>query len=582
MSLRFQGLCKSYQGKTVFENISGSINDKDKIGLIGINGIGKTTLARILAGEETADQGEVMLSPADSKILYIEQYPVFDDNISVYDELFRLAISDSSSNIYDVETKVKMTLNKVGLDQLKWGQRAASLSGGEKTKLALCKGMVSSYDLLILDEPTNHLDLKSYDWLEEFVRSLDKPILVISHDRYFLDNVVNKIWELSAKGIKVYPGNYSDYKVQKENELKTVTREYEKQQMEIRHLKEVINERKNWYENAHKAAGTHDFYRSKAKKHANVFKAKRKQLERIEKAAISKPEKITAPGFQVINKNIIGTKLPRFLVRGKNLSKSYGEKKILRGVSFDIRRGDKIAVIGDNGVGKTTFLKTICGLESYSGTININPSVKIGYFAQELDSLHHDASVLEDVLSVGATVDDARSILAALLFRGDDVYKKIADLSMGEKGRVVFAKLILSGANLLVLDEPTNYMDIPSKEKIEDVLDEYMGSIIFVSHDRYFIKRLANRVFVIDNQNLYCYDGDYEYYLAKCKEQKMNEKIGVKYKDIAESISRLECELAFLGGRLNEVVDEEEKEALSKKFLEVAKELNKQKERLKW
>lgn len=581
MSLRFQGLYKSYQGKTVLENISGSINGKDKIGLIGINGIGKTTLARILAGEETPDQGEIKLSPADSKILYIEQYPLFDDTVSVYDELLRLAVSDSSSKITDIETKVKMTLNKVGLDQQKWGQRAASLSGGEKTKLALCKAMISSYDLLILDEPTNHLDLKSYDWLEEFVHSLDKPVLVISHDRYFLDKVANKIWELTANGIKVYPGNYSDYKVQKENELKTIAREYEKQQMEIKHLREVINERKNWYENAHKAAGTHDFYRSKAKKHANVFKAKRKQLERLEETEINKPEKTVAPGFQVINKNIIGTKFPRFLVKGKNLSKSFGEKKILQGVSFDIRRGDKIAVIGDNGAGKTTFLKTICGLEKYSGTISINPSVKIGYFAQELDSLHHDASVLEDVLSVGATIDDARSILAALLFRADDVHKIIDNLSMGEKGRVVFAKLILSGANLLVLDEPTNYMDIPSKEKIEDVLDEYMGSIIFVSHDRYFIKRLANRVFVIDNQNLYCYDGDYEYYLAKCKEQKMNEEIGVKYKDLAESISRLECELAFLGGQLYEVVDEEEKEVLSKKYLAVAKELNEQKGRLK-
>ncbi|MDR9756033.1 MAG: ABC-F type ribosomal protection protein [Thermoanaerobacterales bacterium] len=581
MSLRFQGLYKSYQGKTVLENISGSINGKDKIGLIGINGIGKTTLARILAGEETPDQGEIKLSPADSKILYIEQYPLFDDTVSVYDELLRLAVSDSSSKITDIETKVKMTLNKVGLEQQKWGQRAASLSGGEKTKLALCKAMISSYDLLILDEPTNHLDLKSYDWLEEFVHSLDKPVLVISHDRYFLDKVANKIWELTANGIKVYPGNYSDYKVQKENELKTIAREYEKQQMEIKHLREVINERKNWYENAHKAAGTHDFYRSKAKKHANVFKAKRKQLERLEETEINKPEKTVAPGFQVINKNIIGTKFPRFLVRGKNLSKSFGEKKILQGVSFDIRRGDKIAVIGDNGAGKTTFLKTICGLEKYSGTISINPSVKIGYFAQELDSLHHDASVLEDVLSVGATIDDARSILAALLFRADDVHKIIDNLSMGEKGRVVFAKLILSGANLLVLDEPTNYMDIPSKEKIEDVLDEYMGSIIFVSHDRYFIKRLANRVFVIDNQNLYCYDGDYEYYLAKCKEQKMNEEIGVKYKDLAESISRLECELAFLGGQLYEVVDEEEKEVLSNKYLAVAKELNEQKGRLK-
>lgn len=578
MSLRFQGLCKSYQGKMVFENISGSINGKDKIGLIGINGIGKTTLARILAGEELYDQGEIKLSPADSTILYIEQHPVFDINISVYDELFRLAVSDSSSKITDIETKVKMTLNKVSLDQQKWGQRAASLSGGEKTKLALCKAMVSSYDLLILDEPTNHLDLKSYDWLEEFMHSLEQPILVISHDRYFLDNVVNKIWELTAKGIKVYPGNYSDYKVQKENELKTIAREYEKQQMEIRHLREVINERKNWYEGAHKAAGTNDFYRSKAKKHASVFKAKRKQLERIERDEISKPEKPTAPGFQVINKNIIGTKFPRFLVRGKNLSKSFDEKVILRGVSFDIRRSDKIAVIGDNGAGKTTFLKTICGLEKYSGTVSINPSVKIGYFAQELDSLHHDVSVLDDVLSVGAAVDDAMSILAALLFRGDDVYKKIANLSMGEKGRVVFAKLILSGANLLVLDEPTNYMDIPSKEKIEDVLDEFMGSIIFVSHDRYFIKRLANRVFVIDNQNLYCYDGDFEYYLTKCREQKRKEEIGAEYNDLAENISRLECELAFLGGKLNEVLDEEEKELLSKKYLAVAKELNKHKE----
>jgi ATP-binding cassette subfamily F protein 3 len=578
MSLRFQGLCKSYKGKIVFENISGSVAGKEKIGLIGVNGIGKTTLARILAGEETCDQGEIKRAPSDSTILYIEQYPVFDQNISVYDEIYRMAASDGRINTDDIKTKVKMTLNRVGLDQKKWGQGAESLSGGEKTKLALCRAMVSDYDYLILDEPTNHLDLKSYDWLEEFVHSHDRPILIISHDRYFLDKAVNKIWELTAQGLKVYEGNYSAYKMQKENELKTITREYEKQQMEIRHLKQVINERKNWYEGAHKAAGTHDFYRSKAKKHANVFKAKRKQLERIEKAEISKPEKTAVPGFQVINKNIIGTKFPRFLVRGKNLTKSFGEKVIFRGISFDIRRGDKIAVIGDNGVGKTTFLKTICGFENFSGTIKINPAVKIGYFAQELDDLNNEASVLDGVLSAGTTVEDAMSILAALLFRGDDVYKKIANLSMGEKGRVVFAKLILSSANLLILDEPTNYMDIPSKEKIEDVLDEFIGSIIFVSHDRYFIRRLANRVFVIDDQKLYCYDGDYEYYLAKCKEQEMNEEIGVEYKDLTESISRLECELAFLGGQFNEVLDEEDKEIINKKYLAVAKELNKQKE----
>jgi ATP-binding cassette subfamily F protein 3 len=466
MSLRFQGLCKSYKGKIVFENISGCVAGKDKIGLIGVNGIGKTTLARILAGEETCDQGEIKCAPSNSTILYIEQYPIFDPNISVYDEIYKVAASDSRINTDDIETRVKMTLNRVGLDQKKWGQKSENLSGGEKTKLALCRAMVSSYDFLILDEPTNHLDLKSYDWLEEFVRSLDRPILVISHDRYFLDNVVNKIWELDAQGIKVYPGNYSDYKVQKETELKTITREYEKQQMEIWHLKEAISERKNWYEGAHKAAGTNDFYRSKAKKHANVFKAKRKQLERIENAGIGKPEKTVAPGFQVINKNITGTKFPRFLVRGKNLTKSFGEKVILQDISFNIRRNDKISVIGDNGVGKTTFLKTICGLENFSGTIKINPSIKIGYFAQELENLSVEASVLDGVLSAGTTVEDAMSVLAALLFRGDDMYKKIANLSMGEKGRVAFARLILSGANLLVLDEPTNYMDIPSKEKI--------------------------------------------------------------------------------------------------------------------
>ncbi|HHY30976.1 MAG TPA: ABC-F type ribosomal protection protein [Syntrophaceticus sp.] len=581
MNLSFQGLCKSYKGKTVFKNITGKIEGQDKIGLIGVNGIGKTTLARILSGEEICDQGEIQWVPSNTTILYIEQYPEFDSNVSVYEEIYRVAASGNHHHIIDIETIVKMSLNKVGLDEKMWGLRALSLSGGEKTKLALCKAMVSSYDLLILDEPTNHLDLKSYEWLEEFIRSINKPMLIISHDRFFLDNVVSKIWELTSQRLSVYEGNYSAYKMQKENELTTITREYEKQQMEIRHLKKVINERKNWYEGAHKAAGTNDFYRAKAKKHANVLKAKKKQLERIEKTKISKPEKNVSPGFQMINKNTTGTRLPRFLVQGKNVSKSFGKKVILQNTSFNIRRGDKIALIGENGVGKTTLLKMICGIESYSGTIRINPSVKIGYFAQELDNLNNDSSVLDDVLNVGTTVEDTMSILAALLFRGEGVHQKIASLSMGEKGRVAFAKLILSGADLLILDEPTNYMDIPSKEKIEHVLDEFMGSIIFVSHDRYLIQRLANSVFVIDKQNLYCYYGDYEYYIAKCREQMRREEVGVEYKDLADNIRRLECELAFLGGKLNEVLDEEEKEMLSKKYLAAAKELNKQKKVLK-
>jgi ATP-binding cassette subfamily F protein 3 len=481
LNIYFTDLSKSYKGKAVFENISGQINDGDKIGLIGVNGVGKTTLAKLLAGLEEADNGMIRCSPSYMKILYIEQYPIFDENTTVYDEALKMA-STSYDNRTDIEAIAKKALNKVGLEYDKWGQKAMSLSGGEKTKLALYKACVSEFDFLILDEPTNHLDMKSYDWLEDFILNINKPILVISHDRFLLDNVVNKIWELTSLDLKVYEGNYTAYKVQKENEKKSITKEYDNQQMKIRHLKQVISNRKSWYSSAHKAAGTNDFYRSKAKKHAKVLKAKERQLERIEKAKVDKPQKPVSPAFEIINKSITGKRFPLFVVQGKNLCKSFGERQILTDISFNIKRQDKIALIGENGVGKTTLLKIICGLdEEFSGTVNINPSVKIGYFAQELENLNNEATILDDVLIEGSTVEEARLLLAGLLFRGEDVFKKIAHLSMGEKGRVAFAKLILSGANLLVLDESTNYMDIISKEKIEEVLEEFKA-VLFSYH----------------------------------------------------------------------------------------------------
>jgi len=581
MNLHFSGLCKSYIGKKVFENISGQINPQDRIGLIGANGVGKTTLARLLAGREACDTGEISYSPSYMETLYIEQYPIFDSDISVYGEVPRVVPNDNN-NIKDIKTIVERALNRVGLSKDKWEQKAETLSGGEKTKLLLCKAMVSHFDLLILDEPTNHLDMDSYGWLEEFAQDIGKPMLVISHDRFSLDNVVNRIWELTSRGLKAYEGNYSAYRIQKEIELGSLAREYDKQQTKIEHLKQVINQRKGWYNSAHKSAGQNDFYRAKAKKHANVLKAKERELERIEKARIDKPQKPVSPAFEVINKNITGRKLPPFLVQGKNPCKNFGEKLLLDDISFNIKRRDKIALIGRNGVGKTTFLKVVCGIDKdYGGTVTINPSVKIGYFAQEFDDLDNGAAILDDVLAVGAGAEDARLLLAGLLFRGDDVYKRIANLSMEEKGRVAFAKLILSGANLLVLDEPTNYMDIQSKEKIEKVLDEFGGSIVFVTHGRYFINELANRIFVIDNQKLYCYDGSYEYYMTKRREQKAKEEIGVEYRHLADNIRRLECELAFLGGKLNETQDEEEKERLNRRFLEAAKELKRNKEYLK-
>lgn len=577
MNLHFSGLCKSYNGKKVFEDISGQINPRDRIGLIGANGVGKTTLARLLAGQEICDAGQISYSPSYMEILYIEQYPVFDADIAVYEEMSK-AVSNSNGDIKDIKAIVERALNRVGLSRDKWQQKAETLSGGEKTKLLLCKAVVTPFDLLILDEPTNHLDMESCGWLEEFVRDIGKPMLVISHDRFFLDNVANRIWELTPQGLRAYEGNYSAYRIQKEIEIESIAREYDKQQTKIEHLKQVINQRKGWYDSAHKSAGQNDFYRAKAKKHANVLKAKERELERIEKARIDKPQKPVSPAFEVINKNITGRKLPPYLVQGRKLSKGFGEKLLLDDISFNIKRRDKIALIGRNGVGKTSFLKLICGIDKdYEGTVTVSPSVKIGYFAQEFENLNNEAAVLDDVLTVGSRTEDARLLLAGLLFRGDDVYKRIGSLSMGEKGRVAFAKLMLSGANLLVLDEPTNYMDIQSKEKIEKVLDEFGGSIIFVTHDRYFINELANRIFVIDDRKLYCYDGSYD----KRREQRAEEEKGDEYRRLADNITRLECELAFLGGKLNEARDEEEKEELNRRFLEVARELNENKECIK-
>ena len=576
MQLRFSGIYKSYNGKSVLENISGTIHPGDKIGLVGRNGIGKTTLARILAGQEPCDVGTIEFLPPHGKIFYLEQAPRFANSESVYEAIIRAARSNLLIN--DAETTVKKLLNMLGIGEEKWAQRANSLSSGEKTKLALCRVAVSDFALLILDEPTNHLDLENCAWLEDYVGSLDKPLLVISHDRFFLDNVVSKIWELTPRELRVYEGNYSDYKRQKEIEQKSSEREYQKQQMKIRRLKQMISERKSWYNSAHNAAGQNDFYRSKAKKHAGVIRAKERELERLERRKIDKPKKAKDPLFELLNKNLPEKKSAPFLVRGEGLGKSYAQKVLFQGASFNIKRGDKVVLLGPNGAGKTTLLKIIAGLDSdYSGQVTVNPAVKIGYFAQELENLDYGATVLDDVLTAGGDVEEARLLLASLLFRGDEVFKKISDLSMGEKGRVAFAKIILGRANFLILDEPTNYMDIASREKIEEVLAAFKGSIIFVTHDRYFM-RLANRVFVIADGKLNCYEGNYEYYLAKEGGSKERNKVnGMSvhdYQELRDNINRLECELAFLSGQLSEARDEKEKEDLQERFFQIAKELN--------
>ncbi|MCM0650839.1 ATP-binding cassette domain-containing protein [Clostridium swellfunianum] len=538
MNVIFENLYKDYEGKIVFSSISGRINNNEKIGLIGVNGIGKTTLAKLLAGLEQYEEGSIKYSPSNLKIHYMNE----------------------------------------ALE----GKDFSNLSGGEKTKQLLSETLNKDYDVLILDEPTNHLDMESVSWLEGIIKNLRKTVLIISHDRYFLDKTTNKIWELSSKELRQYEGNYTSYKLQKKSEIRNQLKEYEKQQRDIKHLNEVINDRKDWFDKAHKAAGQNDFARSKAKKHVSVMRAKEKQLERLEDNKVEKPKEEVAACFELLNKGIVNTKLSRYLVQGNNLYKSYGDRTILTKASFSIMRGDKIALLGNNGAGKTTIIKMLNGLDkNFDGIITVNPSVKIGYFAQELENLNYDKCILDNLLESGATQKEARLLLACLLFKGDDVFKEVKNLSMGEKCRVAFAKLILSSANLLILDEPTNYMDIVSKEKVEEILEEFQGSMLFVSHDRYFVNRLSNKVLQLNNYKLTTYLGGYEEYLNKIENDRKAEALSEDYNTIKDTISRLECELAFISGRLNDKLTEEERQIVNDKFLLTAREINMYKNKIK-
>lgn len=572
MQLYFNNLSKSYGDSKIFECISGKINQGDKIGIVGLNGVGKTTLCNILCGKETADEGIVKVSSS-LKIVYIEENPKFDNDISVYDELYETA-KICTTNEKKLKTVVDKALNTVKLSSKMSKMNVKKLSGGEKTKVLLAKILVSEYDLLILDEPTNHLDIESCKWLEEYLNNLNKSLLVISHDRFFLDNVANKIWEIKNKTLKEYKGNYSDYKVEKDNELKNIMKEYTKQQDKIKSLKSIINDRTNWYASAHKSAGQNDFLRAKAKKHASVLKAKKRELQKLEENKIIKPKEEIAPMFKLINKNIINKKLPSVLISCNDICKSYGEKVILKNSKFQVNNGDKVAIIGENGCGKTTLLKIIQGIDKdYQGEVKVNPSINIGYFSQELSELKLENTVIEEVLLNDISSSEARMFLASLIFKGDDVKKKIKELSMGEKCRVAFAKLILGKSNILILDEPTNYMDIVSKEALENVLCQFQGTIIFVSHDRYFIRKIANKIIEIKDKKLKVYNGNYDYYIEKNNEEYTKQEVGMEYNNIKNKLQVLEYELAFLSGKLSEPLEEKEKKQLTDKFIKISQEI---------
>jgi len=549
LSISIRNLSKSYGEKILFEDFSIDISSQDKIGIIGANGAGKSTLLKIIIQELEPDKGYVRLF---GKVGYLPQEISLPQE-SLVREYFKLrrykGFTEFRKDLFDA----------------KWG----SLSGGEKTKLKLLEVLTSGPSVLILDEPTNHLDIKSIEELESILQRFKGPVLLVSHDRFFLDRVTNKTIEIFRGKISVYPGNYTYYAEQKRIELERAWEDYEKYVSKRRQLEEASRERLNRAQSVSKIKDkrdsfwrySKDFYARKGAKIAKSAKALEKRIEKMETK--EKPYEEQNIRFSFGSSQDTGN----ILVYGENVRKAFGDNILFIDASFSIKRNDKIILLGANGTGKTTLLRMILRKEPLSqGNIWVSSQVRIGYLDQEILLLDPNKTVLEEVR--GATIGDIttiRTFLGCLLFSEDAVLKKISNLSTGEKVRVTLAKLILGDYNLLIMDEPTNFLDIKSREVIERALKDYNGSLLFVSHDRYFISRLANTVWEIEDNALKCYPGDYDYYLYKREYDRDNVK---------DKILLLEVQLANLLAKLDAVNDEKEKIRLNTQSIELKRELN--------
>lgn len=536
MILSVSNIDKSFNEIPVLRSISFHIEDYEKVAIVGINGAGKTTLLRIIMGELAADNGTVTLS-RDRTIGYLSQHEAVSGENTIYDELLSVkqniidlerrirsvemqmkTVSDDSlkqlmdtystltqsfedANGYAYKSELTGVLKGLGFAEDEFHRSVSTLSGGQKTRVALGKLLLLNPDLIILDEPTNHLDLSSITWLETYLRSYKGAVIVVSHDRYFLDRIATKIIEIDNAKSTVFAGTYSDYAVKKEQIRTAQYNAYMRQQQEIRHHEEVIAKLKS-------------FNREKSIKRAE---SREKMLDKIE--LLDKPVNVRNDMHLILE--------PKYesgndVLHAENLSKSFGTLTLFEQLGFDIKKGEHVAIIGDNGTGKTTILKMINELTAPdTGEIHIGTNVKIGYYDQEHHVLHMDKTLFEEISDDFPTLTNTeiRNTLAAFLFTGDDVFKQIGALSGGERGRVSLAKLMLSEANFLILDEPTNHLDIMSKEILEDALNAYTGTVLYVSHDRYFINKTATRILDLNRRVLTNYLGNYEYYLEKKDEQ---------------------------------------------------------------
>ena len=532
MILNATNISKSFGSNEIIKDANFLVNEHEKVAIVGVNGAGKTTLLKILTGEEHADSGNVILAK-DAKLGYLRQINNVDSTLSIIDELYTViehilnmekrmlemqeqmqhlsgeeleALYSSYTALthsyelmdgYAAKSKVIGILKGLGFDENDFERKINTLSGGQKTRVFLAKLLLEEPDIILLDEPTNHLDLHSIEWLESYLLNYKGAVIIVSHDRYFLDKIVSKVIDIENSEVQMYSGNYSDFSAKKKMLLDAKVKEYLNQQQEIKHQEAVITKLKQ-------------FNREKSIKRAE---SRQKQLEKI--------DRVEAPVTHIENMKLsldISKESGKDVLTVHNLAKSFDEKHLYSDINFEIKRGERVAIIGDNGTGKTTLLKIINGLLSPdAGEVIYGSNVSIAYYDQEHQVLHMVKTLFDEISDTYPDMNNTqiRNILAAFLFTGEDVFKKIGDLSGGERGRVSLVKLMLSKANFLLLDEPTNHLDILSKDVLESALNSFPGTICYVSHDRYFINKTATRILDLTGNRLLNYIGNYDYYIEK-------------------------------------------------------------------
>lgn len=562
MLLRAEKLKKNYNIKKVFENISFLINEGDKVGVIGVNGVGKSTLLNIIAGMDKEFEGGLYFNDKDISSYYGTQ------ELKLKTELTALEYVMQSCKVeeYDVENKglILKHLKELGYQEKDLHKRCNELSGGMETKLMLACAMYLEPQLLILDEPNNHLDMQQLVQLEAYLKGYKGTLIMVTHDRRLLDNLCSKIIEMDHEQCKTYHGSYSDYVAQKEIEIKEQQNKYDSYVRERDSLVQSVRQRKEWFAAAHKAAGQNDFLRSKANKQAKVMQAKKRALERLQENKVDRPRAV-----QTVNMSLQGAAPEAvILARVEGVGKCYGQYSVLEDINLIIRNKERYCLFGANGSGKSTLLNLLSGVEqAYSGQIKLNPSATIAYYRQLHENLNLDNEILEEIKQAGASTNEARLLLGSFLIRGDDVFRKINQLSIGERSRVSILKTILQKADILLLDEPTNHLDIYTREIFEEALLQFEGAILFVSHDRYFIEKIATKILVLDKGRLKEYPGDYAYYMEKSQG-------GAGSPKAAEDKMLLETKRSYVDGKLSDPqLSQEEKAELELQYFAICREL---------